>query len=315
MPAKVVAKPEEQSVSQTIKNVFKDSYDFFRYLWRFLHYCFYGAPLVVMVPVAMLGVSSTAEEAIWNYLIWAIEQLGPTFIKCVLYLNLCKLLSCIIYSIIILVFIRLAQWASSRPDLYPPMLIKRLQRLQDDVTVRHSMTTVEKTLTSSFGPNWKDQLELESKPIGAGCIAQVFRGKLTVTKKASEGDSPVSPSRNLLRLYRKTLKGSLLTKHNDESRNAAITTVTPVAVKLIHPHVEEIIKIDMEMLNIIANYMDRFVHSFIRSFVILQMIIGDMLWYCVLSVIVAIALLFICCVFDVCLMRLFIIQISQVRIA
>jgi predicted unusual protein kinase regulating ubiquinone biosynthesis (AarF/ABC1/UbiB family) len=116
------------------------------------------------------------------------------------------------------------------------------------------MATVDQTLTASFGPDWKDNLELDPKPIGAGCIAQVFRGKLRTVKKASDADSPVYKSRFGLfsRRRRTLLKGS-----SNEDDTALVATETPVAVKLIHPHVESLIKIDMEMLNLLANFMDR----------------------------------------------------------
>ena len=63
----------------------------------------------------------------------------------------------------------MSQWASTRPDLYPPALIRRLEKLQDDVRVPHghSMATVESTLRGAFGPDWKEYLELEPTPLGA----------------------------------------------------------------------------------------------------------------------------------------------------
>lgn len=54
---------------------------------------------------------------------------------------------------------------------------------------------------------------------GAGCVAQVFRGYLTDKK----------------------------TKERKE-----------VAIKLIHPHVENMIKIDMELLEMFASFLDKF---------------------------------------------------------
>jgi aarF domain-containing kinase len=83
------------------------------------------------------------------------------------------------------------------------------------------MRDVENTLEHAFGSKWKDQLELDPSPIGAGCIAQVFKGKLKLPK-------------------------SLNVSNKDED----------VAVKLIHPHVESLVKIDMELLNILANVID-----------------------------------------------------------
>jgi aarF domain-containing kinase len=93
------------------------------------------------------------EDLFWMYGIWSLEMLGPAFIK-------------------------MAQWASTRPDLYPRSLTERLERLQDQVHTSYSIQTVERTLTSSFGEGWRDELELLDEPIGSGCIAQVYRGNL-----------------------------------------------------------------------------------------------------------------------------------------
>lgn len=167
-----------------------------RYCRRILQYIMYGTPAIILTPAAyyLQDISPFTEDLIWSYLIWTIEQLGPTFVK-------------------------FAQWASTRPDLYPPQLIERLLRLQDQVTVKYSFATVESTLSESFGPQWKQQLKLDPKPIGAGCIAQVFQGELK---------DPNQPNK-----------------------------IQKVAVKLIHPQVEQLVKTDMELLGIIANLMDR----------------------------------------------------------
>ena len=108
-----------------------------------------------------------------------------------------------------------------RPDLYPPALIEKLLRLQDNVTVRHSIHTVNHTIKTAFGDDWREHIELDPNPIGAGCIAQVFKGKL---KKDISGHD----------------------------------TNIPIAIKLIHPHVERLIKTDMALLHMIADCMDKF---------------------------------------------------------
>lgn len=161
-----------------------------RYCHRMLMYALLGLPVVAIAPTAymMRHIVPEAEEWGWTYMIWAIEQLGPTFIK-------------------------LAQWASTRPDLYPPLLVEKLQRLQDDVKVHYSMSSVENTLLEAFGDDWKSKLTIDPVPLGAGCVAQVFKGIV------------------------KDIKG--------KSRE--------VAVKLIHPHVESTIAIDMELLNVMAS--------------------------------------------------------------
>ena len=107
----------------------------------------------------------------------------------------------------------MGQWAST-PDLYPPHVVSKLAALQDDVRVTYPMETVEATLTDALGEGWKDIISLDPKPIGAGCIAQVFRG--TLNSETARGEK--------------------------------------VAVKVIHPHVKEILRTDMELLHSLLDF-------------------------------------------------------------
>jgi hypothetical protein len=93
-----------------------------RYSSRLVLYTLLGAPMLVLLPSARIfgDTCPPLERFSWGYMIWAIQTLGPCFIK-------------------------LAQWASTRPDLFPPRLVERLVRLQDDVDVHHAPGTVERT--------------------------------------------------------------------------------------------------------------------------------------------------------------------------
>jgi len=70
--------------------------------------------------------------------------------------------------------IKLAQWASSRPDLFGEGICGRFLHLQDR-TPPHSLAQTEATLDAMFGPRWRDTLVIDPEPIGSGCIAQVNR--------------------------------------------------------------------------------------------------------------------------------------------
>jgi len=166
-----------------------------RYLSRFLTVSVIATPLVAMGPVTYLlgdtAAGHSMESLTMDYVCWALGFLGPAFIK-------------------------MAQWASSRPDIYSPMVIEKLSKFQDGVEVKHSPSVVEHTLTEAFGAGWRDKLSIDfENPIGTGCIAQVFRG---ILEDAGEKVS--------------------------------------VAIKVIHPHVEGMIKTDMEILAGLASVLD-----------------------------------------------------------
>jgi hypothetical protein len=143
----VLPKKQKEIISptSTVQKIVKKAKKIVKYIKRILMYAILGVPATVLAPIAyfLRDILPEAEQWSWDYSIWAIEKLGPTFIK-------------------------LAQWASTRPDIFPPGLIDRLSKLQDDVTVHYSMDVVENTLTEAFGAEWKDRLTLDSKPIGAG---------------------------------------------------------------------------------------------------------------------------------------------------
>lgn len=167
-----------------------------RYLERVLTYIVLTAPLAGLVPANYFLGSRIpeVEEMTWGYLVWAIQTLGPCFIK-------------------------LAQWASTRPDLFPPSLIKRIELFQDHVDVSYSTDVIEQTMAASLGDNWKSLMVLDvAHPIGTGSVAQVFKGFLKTAEASTEG--------------------------------------IKIAVKMIHPHIEQLVKTDMELLNIFADIID-----------------------------------------------------------
>jgi hypothetical protein len=109
-----------------------------------------ATPLMVLVPLSY--VSQRAHAAAWNYALWGIEQAGPTWIK-------------------------LMQWASTRQDLFSPEFCQHFGKLRDE-TEGHSWNETEQILGSELGENGLKALSIEKKPIGSGCIAQVYQGRL-----------------------------------------------------------------------------------------------------------------------------------------
>lgn len=107
------------------------------------------APLVVLAPVSYTG----WDKPYWEYCLWGIEQAGPTFIKFV-------------------------QWATTRQDMFSADFCDKFGKLRDQ-TRGHAWRETQQILHDRYGPHYQDTvLQLEPKPIGSGCIAQVYRGTL-----------------------------------------------------------------------------------------------------------------------------------------
>ena len=162
----------------------------FKYTKRLLTYFIYGAPLCLLIPINKMVGDTSLEEYTWGYLKFALVKLGPCFIK-------------------------IAQWASSRPDLFPRKLTGKLISLQDDVDIPCSYDATRATLTHAFGNNWEENIEIEQPPIGAGSIAQVYKAKIKDTGE-------------------------------------------DVVVKIVHPHVEDLINVDMAILSSVTSFVDSF---------------------------------------------------------
>ena len=90
------------------------------------------------------------------------------------------------------VVIKLAQWAGSRPDMFGSEVCSQLVHLQDR-TPTHAWRHTSATLDEMFGPEWPERLELERTPVGSGCIAQVYRGRMRVPRERGFPGLPPPP--------------------------------------------------------------------------------------------------------------------------
>ncbi|CAH0518643.1 unnamed protein product [Peronospora belbahrii] len=97
------------------------------------------------------------------------------------------------------------QWASTRRDMFSSSFCDRFERFHEHAPM-HSWKQTQEMLILTFGDHWKDVIEIESHPIGSGCIAQVYRGRLKTTNQQ-------------------------------------------VAIKVIHPHVKEMVALDLQLLH------------------------------------------------------------------
>lgn len=107
-------------------------------------------PSAILFPLGYL--SDNVNEIGWTYTVHALEKAGPTFIK-------------------------LAQWASTRSDIFGEKAVSKLSKLRDQ-TSPHKWKQTESLLKSQFGEDWDEVFEFGTEPIGSGCIAQVYGAKL-----------------------------------------------------------------------------------------------------------------------------------------
>jgi ABC1 atypical kinase-like domain len=151
------------------------------------------------------------------------------------YLNMC--LTCVEYSGAAV--IKLMQWAGSRPDMFGHDFCRVFSRLQDDTTP-HAWKHTERSMRKAYGPNWQSRIQLH-EIIGSGCIGQVYRGQVLLASSSSP-----SPSAST----------------NVSNKHAATTTMVAasslgcqqqpqqaeVAVKVLHPNVEQDIDADLDLM-------------------------------------------------------------------
>lgn len=115
--------------------------------------CF--GPLLIGIPIiyALTQFTKWITEVWWAYGLLAVECNGATFIK-------------------------LAQWAAARRDLFPDEFCERFGKMHS-AAPSHSWKDTESILDQSFGVNWRKNLEVDKHPIGTGCVAQVHKAVLT----------------------------------------------------------------------------------------------------------------------------------------
>lgn len=167
----------------------------------------------------------------WDYALWAIETAGPTYIK-------------------------LAQWASTRNDLFSPEFVGYFSKLQDE-TRGHSWKETEAALERAYGKEWRKvlsfdkfeedhsgDLEDNKRFKGSGDKANRDRQKRlerNETKSASSAASPTIPigSGCVAQVYKARLRQS----------HGLHPAGTSVAVKVQHPRILEKVCLDFYLMN------------------------------------------------------------------
>ncbi|KAI1788829.1 ABC1-domain-containing protein [Ganoderma leucocontextum] len=195
---------------------------------RFVYLCFVFIPVFLTAPMLLIGqpesmLRGDRSGAVWWYgfLTRQMQRAGPTFIK-------------------------LAQWAASRADLFPAHLCERMGALHSRGKAHPLSHTRRSSRTSSSGPFEDVFEEFGETPIGTGAIAQVYRATLKqdlippsyLTSKRSKRKAVLPPS---------------LMKEPPPSVPTA-----SVAIKILHPHVSKMIDRDLSIMSFFANVITLF---------------------------------------------------------
>ncbi|KAM0265675.1 hypothetical protein ACHAQJ_000109 [Trichoderma viride] len=228
---------DDRGISQIVRKI-QLLWDF--YVWepictgtRFLHLMVIFVPVILSVPVIWFGRRHPDKDGersgtIWWYgfLVRSMELAGPAFIK-------------------------LGQWAASRTDIFPTTMCDTMSKLHSNAPA-HSMRVTRKTVEAAFnGRNFEDIFdEFYETPLGVGAIAQVYKAKLKPDLAAPqdlEADStePRLLSQNVKHHVRTVLKSS-----------PKQVPSTYVAVKVLHPKVERIVRRDLKIMSFFATILN-----------------------------------------------------------
>eukprot|EP00392_Amoebophrya_sp_AT5.2_P000508 g509.t1 len=154
---------------------------------------FHFSPLLALsIPAFVLWRYSRKYQRLWyGCLLSCVEKCGPAFVK-------------------------FAQWAATRPDLFPDQLCAHLSELHSCVAPHPLSASLAVCETALVGEMSRLLVLDAGPPVGSGCIAQVHRGRWL------------------------------------NSAAATTSTSQEVAVKILHPGVRESIAADLEILRFLA---------------------------------------------------------------
>ncbi|EPQ60403.1 ABC1-domain-containing protein [Gloeophyllum trabeum ATCC 11539] len=189
---------------------------------RFIHLLALFLPVLLSVPMLLVGVPESKYDgdrwgAVWWYgfLVEQMERAGPTFIK-------------------------LAQWAASRADLFPAILCDRMGKLHsrgNPHPLHHTKRVIESVFQRPFDEVFE---EFHEEPIGCGAIAQVYKATL---KHDLLPPSYLGPRRNRSQ--------PLVTLGPSEPPPSAPTAA--VALKILHPGAAALISRDLSIMSFFAH--------------------------------------------------------------
>ncbi|KAH9441853.1 hypothetical protein Pst134EA_032188 [Puccinia striiformis f. sp. tritici] len=145
-------------------------------------------------------------------------------------------------------FIKLAQWAASRTDLFPAALCRHFGKLHSNGKP-HSMAYTRRVIEKAFNKKFEDIfISFDPEPLGIGAVAQVYKATLNpdllpvsyLEPKHSNEDHELTVSE----ISRKLTTG--------EIEPPIMKPSTTVAIKVLHPRVIQNIQRDLKIMEFFA---------------------------------------------------------------
>lgn len=151
-------------------------------------------------------------------------------------------------------FIKLAQWAGSRADLFPKTLCENFGRLHSNGSP-HPISHTRKVLEKAFGKPFEEIfVSFDETPLGIGAVAQVYRATLKPDllplSYLEPKHSDDKPSLTVTHLSRKL--------SSCDTMPPCIKPSTSVAIKILHPRVSKTISRDLKIMRFFANIINFF---------------------------------------------------------
>ncbi|KAL2832386.1 hypothetical protein BDW59DRAFT_169304 [Aspergillus cavernicola] len=197
--------------------------------FRFVHLVVIFLPLILTVPTLWLGRRIRDRDGIrtgtlwwYRFLVRSMERAGPAFIK-------------------------LGQWAASRTDIFPPEMCNIMSSLHSHAPA-HSLHETKRTIRKAFNGLPFEEIfeEFNEKPLGVGAIAQVYKAKLKPNLANLADNERTSGPEGLRNKFRKNV--DVLVKSTPQRVPSSY-----VAVKVLHPRVERLIRRDLRIMHFFAS--------------------------------------------------------------
>ncbi|KAJ7225317.1 hypothetical protein GGX14DRAFT_419995 [Mycena pura] len=229
----IIASPSDNELSlatRILVTLHDRIWEPFRTAARFVYLFALFIPVILSSPMLLVGKPAKKSHhdrwgAVWwyNYLVSRMEIAGPAFIK-------------------------LAQWAGSRADLFSAPLCDRLGRLHSKGKP-HRMAHTKKQIEKVFQQRFEDVFEeFDEEPIGTGAIAQVYRATLK--------HDLIPPSYLGPRRQRKGPTGAIGPVILQDPPPSVPTA--SVAIKVLHPNVRKTISRDLSIMSFFAHFITLF---------------------------------------------------------